>query len=102
MYELIKTIADLELFAGANMRQYPFKDGYRPLFSFQGAKTLISGRIDLIEGKEFVPGSTGLVYITFIKGMINDDFFNADTSFLISEGGKQTFGKGRIVNLVVP
>ena len=101
MYELIKVLANIELFAGENMRQTPFFSEYRPVFDFVGAGTKISGRIDLINMDKFMPGTSGVVQVTFIKGMISDNYFTKGESFTISEGGKYTLGKGDILEIII-
>lgn len=100
MYELIKIHASIKLFSGENMRQTPFNNKYRPAFEFPGARTKLSGRIDLIDREEFEPGSTGVVQVTFIKGMINDDYFRKGQTFYISEGGKYNLGEGEILEVL--
>lgn len=100
MYDLIKVLAEIELFAGENMRQLPFYSKYRPLFDFIGATTKISGSIDLINMDSFVPGKSGIVEITFIKGTISDSYFKKGEPFTISEGGKFNLGKGKIIDII--
>lgn len=100
MPELVKVIADIELFAGENMRQIPFVSKYRPAFDFTGAKTKISGRIDLINMNEFAPGKSGIVQVTFIKGIIPDSYFKKGQLFTISEGGRYDLGKGIIIEKI--
>ena len=48
MYKLIKVLANFTMFVGDNMLQSPIFNKYRPAFDFTGAKTKISGQIDLI------------------------------------------------------
>ena len=100
MYDKIKVLAHLELFNGEHMRRTPFVSKYRPAFYFPGAKTKISGRIDLTDRESFEPGTSGVVQVTFIKGMISDNYFRAGQSFTISEGGKHDLGKGEILEVV--
>ena len=100
MYELIKVLAKIELFAGENMRQTPFSNGYRPVFNFVNAKTKISGKIDLIEINSFAPGTSEIVQVTFIKGMISNDYFRKGETFTISEGGEYNLGKGEILEVI--
>ena len=100
MYEKIKIFAHLELFEGENMRKTPFLSGYRPVFEFEGARTKISARIDLIDNENFLPGTSGIVQITFLKGMISDDCFKKGEPFVISEGGKYNLGKGEIIGVI--
>ena len=100
MYELIKILAKIKLFSGENMRQTPFISEYRPAFDFKGARTKLSGRIDLIDREKFEPGSSGVVQVTFIKGMINDEYFTKGQTFFISEGGKYNLGEGEILELL--
>lgn len=100
MYQLIKVLAKIELFSGKNMRQIPFSNKYRPAFEFKGARTKLSGSIDLIDTDTFAPGMSGIVKVTFIKGMIEDNYFKKGESFTISEGGKYALGKGEILEIV--
>lgn len=100
MYELIKILAQIKLFSGENMRQTPFKNKYRPAFDFKGARTKLSGRIDLIDREDFEPGSTGVVQVTFIRGMIDDEYFKKGQTFYISEGGKYNLGEGEILEII--
>lgn len=100
MYKLVKVLANIELFIGENMRQTAFSSGYRPVFDFVNTKTKISGKIDLINMDTFVPGMSGIVEITFIQGMISDDYFKRGETFKISEGGKYSLGKGQILELI--
>lgn len=100
MYELIKILANINLFSGENVRQTPFDSKYRPIFEFIGAKTKISGRIDLIDREKFEPGSCGVVQVTFIKGMIDDEYFKKDQPFFISEGGNDNLGEGKILEII--
>jgi translation elongation factor EF-Tu-like GTPase len=101
MYQLIKVLANIELFKGENMRQFPFYSKYRPVFCFEGAKTRISGSIDLIGDIEsFEPGASNVVHITFLKGIIDDAFFKKGQPFTFSEGGKSELGKGEILKII--
>lgn len=101
MYELIKVLAKIELFTGENMLQSPIYSKYRPVFDFKGARTKLSGRIDLIDMDNFAPGTSGTVQVSFIKGMINDDSFKKGEAFTISEGGKYVLGKGEILDIII-
>jgi translation elongation factor EF-Tu-like GTPase len=100
MNELIKVLARIKLFSGENMRQTAFTNKYRPAFDFLETKTKISGRIDLIGIDSFKPGTENNVYVTFIKGMINDDNFRKGKIFKISEGGKYILGEGEIIEVL--
>jgi hypothetical protein len=53
MIELIKIVAKIELFSGKNMLKQPVFNNYRPAFYFEGAKTKISGKINLIDADCF-------------------------------------------------
>ena len=98
MYDLIKVFANIELLAGENVRKNPISNGYKPLFNFKDEKTKISGRIDLFEMSLFEPGMKGIVQITFIKGMINDNHFIVGEQFTFDEGG-QILGLGEIIEV---
>jgi translation elongation factor EF-Tu-like GTPase len=97
MPDLIKIIAKIKLLA--NGRQTPFISGYRPLFNFNDAWSRVSGRIDLINMDQFEPGKEGQVYVTFIKGMIDNDIFVAGQRFTFGEN-EQSLGEGEIVRVV--
>lgn len=96
MYEKIFVLAHLELFTGENMRRTPFISTYRPGFDFKGARTRISGRIDLIDKESLVPGTSATVQVTFLNGMINDEHLKKGVSFTFSEG-RYVLGKGEII-----
>ena len=101
MYDLIQITAKIELFSGKDMRTTPFVNGYRPLFYFLGANTHVSGQIKLIDNKEFSPGMTGLVEVTFIKGIISGEYFKKGGDFSFSEG-RTPLGKGIIMEVIMP
>jgi translation elongation factor EF-Tu-like GTPase len=97
MAELLKIKAKIELFEG--VRQTPVVSGYRPAFNFHGAPTKISGRIDLINMNVFAPGETAIVQVTFIKHMLDDDYFTVGQVFTFDEG-PHVVGKGQIIERV--
>jgi translation elongation factor EF-Tu-like GTPase len=99
MAELISIEAKIKLFAGQEMRQTPFRSGYRPLFSFRDAITQISGRIDLINSEFFAPGQTDIVEVTFIKGILSENFFKIGEQFTFSEG-QDPLGRGQIIEIL--
>jgi translation elongation factor EF-Tu-like GTPase len=99
MYELIKILANIELYAGDKMRKSPFTSNYRPLFDFIGMRTKISGRIDLTDRDEFAPGNSGVVQITFHKEMISDNYSQKGVSFTFGEG-THALGKGEIIEVI--
>lgn len=101
MYDIVKILAKLELFAGYNMRQWPFSSKYRPIFSFSNDPwNKISGSIDLLnEQNYFEPGSTGIVQISFIKGFLNDSCLQPGQTFFISEDGSNNLGKGEVIEV---
>lgn len=88
----------MELYAGKGMRQTPFADMYRPLFTFEGAKTKVSGSINLLDRSLFHPGTTAIVNITFIKGILPDAYFRIGEHFVFSESVKE-MGKGEIIGV---
>jgi translation elongation factor EF-Tu-like GTPase len=100
MYEIIKVTARIELFSGKDMRQIPIVSKYRPLFHFRDSRTLVSGSIDLIKDKELLPGKSGIVYISFIRGVIKDECFNKGETFTFTEGGKFNLGRGEIIEII--
>ena len=97
MYELIRMRAKITLSDTPNGRKEPFTSGYRPLFNFSDAVTRISGRIDLIDKDSFSVGMTDVVYLTFIKGMIEDTHFSSGVKFTFSEGA-DALGAGEILS----
>jgi translation elongation factor EF-Tu-like GTPase len=99
MVELIEILATIELFSNEHYRKTPFKSGYRPLFNFPGAATKISGSIKLMGIESFAPGSKGDVTITYIKGIINDDYWKPGVKFSFDEG-LGILGKGEIKEVI--
>lgn len=99
MTDLIKIIAKIKLLPEG--RRTPFVSGYRPLFNFINASTKISGRIDLIDSSQFEPAAEGLVYITFIIGIINDNSFIVGEGFTFGES-EPILGEGEIVQVLNP
>jgi len=96
---MIKIKARIELFKTEEGRKIPFTSGYRPAFTYSGASTKISGRIDLITTEEFSPGMIDTVIITFIKGMIDDKYFKPGEKFFFGEG-TIVMGEGRIEEVI--
>lgn len=97
---MVKVKADIELFkTSEGGRKTPFINGYRPLFDFSGARTLTSGKIDVIERDGLSPGETGKVIITFIKGIIDDSHFKVGERFSFGEGVNLT-GQGTIIEII--
>lgn len=94
----IKVVASLRLFAGENMRQMPFFDGYRPLFQFANGQNFISGSISDVPENGFYPNTEGEVTITFLRGMISNEALKKGSKFRISEGGA-SIGEGKIIRL---
>lgn len=99
MYDLIKVIARIEYKKNNGGRQSPFSSGYRPAFTFEGARTTLSGRIDLIEKNSFAQGDVGEVQITFIKGIIDDTYLKVGQQFTFAEGFKP-IGEGEIITVL--
>ena len=98
MQELIIVKAKVQLFAGEGMRQNPFADKYRPLFTFKGAKTKVSGSINLLDRSLFYPGTTATINITFIKGILPDFYFRVGEHFVFSENVRE-MGEGEIIEI---
>ena len=97
---MIKIRAEIELFKSSDGgRRTPFRNGYRPIFDFSGARTKMSGRIDVIERDGLNPGEAGTAIVTFIKGMIDDSHFKVGEQFLFGEGVSLT-GQGTIIEIV--
>ena len=96
MIEIIKVLAKLEYPISREWRQGPFFSGYRPIFSFETSTKKNSGKIDL-QGKDaFTQGDVGIVEITFIKGLLNDECFTAGEKFTFAEN-PYPVGKGQII-----
>ena len=100
MDEVIKITAKIDLFSGQNMLQKPIFSNYRPAFYFAGALTKLSGKINLIDRDSFLPGTSAIVQVTFIKGIISNDYFRKGETFTISEGGEYNLGKGEILEVI--
>lgn len=88
--------AKISLFDTPHGRKTPFVSGYRPLFNFPNAPTKISGKIDLIDKEFFLVGMSDDVHLTFIKGMIDDDYFRVGVKFSFDEGG-DVLGSGEFI-----
>ncbi|HWB90842.1 MAG TPA: hypothetical protein VG605_03280 [Puia sp.] len=99
MSDTIKILAKIEFSSNETGRQTPFYSGYRPAFTFPNARTMLSGRIDLFDRKSFAKGEVGKVEITFIKGMINDEYFVVGQKFKFAEG-LIPIGIGEIIEII--
>jgi len=97
MFKIISVFARLHIYSGERMLQRPIYSNYRPLFDFTTAKTKLSGRIILKGPENLPPGSTALVEICFVKGIISDEFFKPGQKFKISEGMGYDLGEGEIM-----
>lgn len=95
---MILVKANLKLYNGEKVRQTPFTTGYRPLFNFvEDMKT--SGRINLIDRNEFLPGENGIVEIAFLKDEYLGEDFKVGTKFSFSEG-RVPLGEGEIIEIL--
>lgn len=99
MVNVIEILATIELLDHEQGRKTSFVNGYRPLFNFPEASTKVSGSIKLINMDSFAPGSKGDVIISFIKGMIDNDYFRPGTEFTFDEG-REFLGTGRIKEVI--
>jgi hypothetical protein len=99
MSNLIKVLARIEYLATSKGRQGPFISGYRPIFTFVNARTKISGRIGLINKESFAQGETGLVELSFIKGVIDDSHFTVGKKFTFAEE-PNVIGEGEIIEQI--
>jgi translation elongation factor EF-Tu-like GTPase len=77
-----------------NARKTPFKSGYRPLFNLDD-QTKVSGKIDLIDGDFFYPGTQGEVLVTFL----NHNELKISSIFSFDEGLK-ILGEGEILEII--
>jgi translation elongation factor EF-Tu-like GTPase len=98
MSDLIKVLAEIEFLVNEKGRQGSIHSGYRPLFIFPNARTNLSGKIGLINKEALGQGETGLVEITFIRGMIADNHFTVGQKFSFAEGSTLV-GKGVITEI---
>lgn len=81
---MITIKANLNLYK--NIRTVPFKSGYRPTFDF-GTKSLSSGRITLLKGKEsFFPGEEDEVEINFLSNKFLGKRFKVGEKIIFTEG----------------
>src|SRR5687767_12454198 len=97
--EKIKVLAKIDLVKGDKGRRSPIISGYRPHFEFVGARTRLSGRIDLINLKELPPGGSATVQLTFLTGMISNSHFKVGSDFKFSEGSVP-IGEGVITEIL--
>ncbi len=95
---MLNVRAKIKLFSGDLYRKTPFTNGYKPLFNFVNNMKK-SGKITLINKKEFIPGEEGEVTITFLdKNYLGADFGNGK-QFTFSEG-THILGEGRILEII--
>ncbi|MES2653134.1 MAG: hypothetical protein V4663_15440 [Bacteroidota bacterium] len=80
---MVKIKARIKLYE--NGRKTPFYSGYKPLFNFI-EEMKVSGRIDLLDRKQFYPGEEGEVEITFL----NKQYLGKDLAI----GNVFVFGEG--------
>jgi translation elongation factor EF-Tu-like GTPase len=99
MITYIKIQARMEFWPGEHLRRHPVKNGYRPVFNFDGSKNGVTGRVDLINTKTINEGTTVDIRITFVTGSIADKFLFAGNIFTVSEGA-MLIGKGKIVQVI--
>ncbi len=90
--------AKISLFKGSTYRKTPFTDGYKPSFNFVDNMKK-SGKISLLNKKEFVPGEEAEVEITFLdKKYLGSDFGNGK-EFTFGEG-QHILGEGKIIEVL--
>lgn len=97
--KLITISAKIELLLNKGSRKTPIYSGYRPLFNFTDVSTKVSGRIDLIDSDSLSPGKVGIVKITFIRGILNDNVLNSGEKFTFDEG-QSLIGNGKIIEVL--
>ena len=97
MIDLVKMKAKIRLFDLPNGRRTPFISGYRPLFNFAGAPFKTSGKVDLIDKEVFQVGMSDIVYLTFIKGIIDESYFKTGIRFTFDEGSNTVLGDGEFI-----
>ena len=85
------------MFEGANKRQTPFANGYRPLFKFI-EETMTSGQIILINQEQFRPGEEGIVEIAFLNMEFLGDDFGTGKLFKFYES-EEPLGEGEILEI---
>lgn len=81
-----------------NGRETPFYSGYRPLFNFI-EEMKVSGRINLIDRKQFCPGEEGEVEIVFFNRDYLGDDFDIGKTFLFGEGS-DPLGEGVVKEIL--
>ncbi len=96
---MITLLAKVELYAKGIGRNIPVASGYRPLFNFKGASTKTSGSIELIDVQNLLPGTSGIVKITFVTGIIDNNFFKPGVKFMFDEGRVAT-GEGEFLEIL--
>jgi translation elongation factor EF-Tu-like GTPase len=96
---MITLLAKIKLYPKETGRNKPFTSGYRLLFKFRRAPTKTSGRIDLIDVEKLQPGTSGIVKITFMEGIIDSSYLRPGEKFTFDEGRVVT-GEGEFLEVI--
>lgn len=83
---MLKVKALIKLYKNDGGRKTAFISGYRPLFNFIGEMKK-SGQISLMDKKQFFPGESDFVNITFLNDDYLGDNLGVGTKFTFGEGG---------------
>ncbi|MEX8547014.1 MAG: hypothetical protein V5804_05370 [Mucilaginibacter sp.] len=95
---MLNVRAFIKLYQGNLYRKTPFASGYKPSFNFV-ADMKKTGKITLLDKKEFTPGEEGEVEIAFLdKDYLGNDFGDGK-KFTFSEG-THILGEGRILKVI--
>jgi translation elongation factor EF-Tu-like GTPase len=95
---MLSVRAEIKLYKGHEYRQTPFADGYRPLFNFVSDMKK-SGKINLIDKKQFSPGDEGVVTISFIDEQYLGKDFGKGKRFTFGEG-PHVLGEGKVLEVI--
>jgi translation elongation factor EF-Tu-like GTPase len=95
---MLNVRAKIKLYKGDGYRQTPFVNGYRPLFNFI-SESKKSGKINLIDTSQFLPGDEGIVTISFIDEQYLGNDFGTGKTFTFGEGS-HTLGEGKVLEVV--
>ena len=93
---MITVLAKIKLYKEG--RKMPFFNGYRPVFNFVD-EVRTSGRIDLLDRKQFAPGDVANVQIVFLHREFLGDHFDQGAKFVFGES-PIAMGEGEILKII--
>lgn len=99
MEKMIRILAKIQFLKNDKGRQNPFSSGYHPVFTFPNAPTKLSGYINLLNKEKMEQGESEIVEISFIRGILGDNYFSAGQKFSFAEEPYQ-IGDGEIIQLL--